>query len=113
MKYNPLKKFSNIEIQDILESSSNIQDARVLPLSVGEYCDNWETAQDICIRLINHIDDEVRANAILGLSYIARRYHILDRNIIEPLLKKELKRNINCRDRVLYAIEDIYLFLKW
>lgn len=37
-----------------------------------EYFKEWRQAQDICIHLLFHPDVAIRANAVLGLSYIAR-----------------------------------------
>jgi hypothetical protein len=43
----------------------------ILPLSVGESEIEWKSAQDICIALSEHSDAAIRANAALGLAYIA------------------------------------------
>lgn len=112
MKYEPIKKYSNEEITHILENGTN-DDLKLLSMSVGEYSADWKFAQGICLRLLQTDNSEIRANAILGLSYIARVHRMLDRKIVEPFIEKEIKTNRDYHERVQYAAEDIYLFMNW
>lgn len=107
--YCPQEQHNTEEIKQILERRIR-EELLLLPLSVGEYADKWKTAQNICVKLLEHEDAAVRANAALGLSYIARNHVILDQRIVKPYL---LKENVEYRWRIMDAIEDINLFLKW
>lgn len=68
--YKKLVPLTDYKINRIL-SDGLIEELIYLPLSVGEYHKNWKFAQDICIRLAEHTNSNVRSNALLGLSYIA------------------------------------------
>ena len=110
MKYEPIKEYTDKEIMDILYHGSDTE-LKILPLSVGEFHINCQFAQDVCFLLMENSDEDIRANAILGLSYIARRYNKLDTKKMKLLLTKQQtfsKRNL---ERVKYALEDISLFL--
>ena len=85
----------------------------ILPLSVGESEIEWKNAQDICLTLLSCPDAEIRANAALGLAYIARTKKILDKRIVKPYLLKELRENTEYRWRIIDAINDINIFLGW
>ena len=65
----------------------------LLPLSIGEYAQYWKRAQDICVKLMEHSNPAIRANAALGLAYIARNHRKLDKRIVKPYLLKELREN--------------------
>jgi hypothetical protein len=108
MRYELIKFYSNDELNNIL-ISGNDEEIKLLPLSLGEYHSNLEYAQNFCLFLLeNSINDEIRANAVLGFSYLKN----LDKKVL-PLLEQEIKRNREFNDRVEYSVEDIYLFTKW
>lgn len=92
MIYKPLRKLSDSQILIMIEHG-NISELNDLPLSVGEYHPDWKFAQDVCVRLSDHYDALVRAKAVLGLAYIARTKGILDRNIVKPIVLRELREN--------------------
>ena len=116
MVYKPLPYYTINEIRQIINTGI-IEDIRILPLSVGEYVENWKEAQDICIEFSVHKDEEVRANAARGLGSIARRMKKLEKNIVKPILLKLLD---DCMEYdpiiIAYIIEgigDINFFMKW
>ena len=110
--YKPLKELSNSDIENIL-FEGEMDELITLPLSVGEYHSNWKYAQDICIKLTEYSEPSVRANAILGLSYIARNSKKLEKHIVKPIILRELKENKEFEWRIKDAIEDINLFMGW
>lgn len=110
--YKPLERLSDNEINRILESG-DINELITLPLSIGQYHHNWKFAQDICVKLSVHEDARVRANAVLGLAYIARTKRLLEKHIVKPVVLKELRENNEYQWRIIDAIEDINLFMKW
>lgn len=112
MRYEKLTPYSEEDIHKIM-SSGNENIIKLLPLSIGEYHEDLAFAQSFCLKLLEHdLNDEIRANAVLGLSYLARRFRQLDKTIIHRL-HKELEKNKEFRDRVEYSIEDINLFMDW
>ncbi len=112
MKYQPLSVLSDVEISEVL-SCGSIDDIATLPFSVGMNHPNWKIAQDICVALTFHESPRVRANAILGLSYIARTKGKLEKHIVKPIILRELRENMEFKWRIIDAIEDINLFMKW
>ena len=114
MKYEPLEFISNQRALEIMKNGT-IDELRVLPFSMGEYCDDWKFAQNLCVKLLNHSDEQVRANAVCGLSYIARNHRMLDKKQIENLVFRIFKASADkhCEEKIREAIHDIYIFMKW
>jgi len=112
LKYKPLSEFDDITIKQILQFGT-IEEMIILPLSIGQHNPNWKYAQDICVKLSNHDDERVRANAALGLAYTARTKGKLEKHIVKPVLLKLLNDCTEYRWRIIDAIEDINLFMKW
>ncbi len=110
--YKPLEPLSKLEIQKQLENGKE-DELILLPLSVGEYGENWEEAQAVCLKLMEYNSPAVRANAALGLAYIARNHRMLDKRIVKPYLLKELRENMEYEWRIRNAISDINMFMGW
>ena len=111
MIYCELPEYTAYDIRRII-CTEDIDEIKIVPLSVGEYCENLDYAEDVCIYVyVNYADEEVRANAILGLSYLARRFNFLSSKVI-PYLQMEYNRSTKYRERIIFAIEDIELFTK-
>ena len=79
----------------------------------SEHFPDWKFAQDLCIKLAANEDAAVRANAVLGLAYIARTKGILEKHLVKPVILKELRENIEYKWRIEDSISDINVFLKW
>lgn len=110
--YKPLEDLSNQQLNEILDRK-RIDELIPLPLSVGEYHINWKYAQDLCAKLSEHENPLIRANAILGFAYIARTKGMLEKHIVKPIVLKELRDNQEYNWRIIDAIHDINLFMKW
>ncbi|OCA83461.1 hypothetical protein F7984_04790 [Pradoshia sp. D12] len=110
--YKPLEDLSNQQLNEILDRN-RIYELIPLPLSVGEYHINWKYAQDLCAKLSEHENPLIRANAILGFAYIARTKGMLEKHIVKPIVLKELRDNQEYNWRIIDAIHDINLFMKW
>ncbi|WP_246009340.1 hypothetical protein [Brevibacillus fluminis] len=91
--YKPLDTLTDEEIKKILASGS-FDELAMLPLSVGMHHANWKIAQTLCVKLAGHTDERIRANAILGLAYIAMTKGKLEKHIVKPLLLRELRTNV-------------------
>lgn len=111
-KYCPLEEIDYGKIRAILDNGT-YEELVLLPLRVGEYGNDWKKSQSICLGLMDNESEIIRANAVLGLSYIARTQKNLDKRLVKPYLLRELERNKEYRWRIIDAIEDINLFLNW
>lgn len=74
--YKPLEPLTKVQIEEQLKRG-NEEELILLPLSVGEYAENWKETQDVCLKLMEHNNPAIRANAALGLAYIARNHRIV------------------------------------
>ena len=111
-EYRPLIPISS-ELAQVQLKNGDEDELLLLSLNIGEYAKNWKSAQDICIKLMEHSNPAIRANAALGLAYIARNHRKLDKRIVKPYLLKELRENKEFNWRIRDAIEDINLFMEW
>ena len=110
--YRPLIPISS-ELAQVQLKNGDEDELLLLSLNIGEYAKDWKSAQDICIKLMEHNNPAIRANAALGLAYIARNHRKLDKRIVKSYLLKELKENKEFNWRMRDAIEDINLFMEW
>ncbi|MEE3715297.1 hypothetical protein V2H45_00900 [Tumidithrix elongata RA019] len=90
-----------------------MEELLVLPLAIGENFPDWKYSQDLCLRLAEHPSDKVRANACLGLAYVARTKRRLEKHFVKPILLRELRSQTEFRWRIEDAIKDINHYLKW
>lgn len=111
--YKPLPILNSKEEIENLLSYGTTEQLLALPLAVGESFPDWKYAQNICLRLADHPSDKVRANACLGLAYVARTKHRLEKHLVKPILLRELRCQTESRWRVEDAINDINHYLKW
>ena len=111
--YQPLPILNRKEEIENLLSYGTMEELIVLPLAVGEDFPDWKYAQDICLRLADHSSDKVRANACLGLAYVARTKRRLEKHLVKPILLRELRCQTEFRWRIEDAINDINHYLKW
>jgi hypothetical protein len=111
--YRPLPPIPAKEgIHNILEKGSK-EEQTLLALSIGQNGMDWHYAQDICLKLAESPDEGVRANACLGLAYIARTKGKLEKRFVKPVLLRELRQQTELQWRVVDAIEDINYFMGW
>ena len=110
--YKPLEQLTKLQIQEQLDRG-NEAELVLLPLSVGMYAESWKEAQEVCLKLMEHENPAIRANAALGLAYIARNHRMLDKRIVKPYLLKELRENLEFEWRIKDAISDINMFMGW
>ncbi len=111
--YRPLPAIENREQVEALLCSGSIDELSQLSLAVGGSCPDWKYAQDTCLRLAEHSSDQVRANACLGLAYVARTKQRLEKHRVKPILLRELRCQVEFRWRIEDSIKDINHYLKW
>ena len=112
--YKPLPHYNNLnEVRETINSGI-IDDIIVLAVAVGVSDLNWKQAQDICVELSKHENENVRGNSAMGLSHIARTERKLEKNVIKPVLLKLLKECTGQNNgKVMDAIRDINWYMKW
>ena len=111
--YQPLPILSSKDEIEKLLSCGTVEELVILSLTVGENFPDWKYAQDVCLRLAEHSSDTVRANACLGLAYVARTKQRLEKHLVKPILLRELRCQTEFRWRVEDAIKSINRHLKW
>ena len=109
MKNIQLSEYSDDEIMDKLYHGNN-DELKTLAISVAEYHPNYLFAQDLCFFLLDNENEEIRGNALLGLSFIARRFKQLDVDTLISLLRKHRFTSSKKKSRAEDAFEDISLF---
>lgn len=87
-----------------------------VPLAVSMGCDEADRAwaESVCVRLTSHPQEWVRGNAILSFGHLAREFRILDRTVVEPLVRAALSDPSSVvRGQAEAAADDITHFLGW
>ena len=110
--YRPLPVYSDEEINKIMIDGT-YEELGILSLAVGMNHHDWKFAQSICLKLAEHENEAIRANAVFGLAYIARTKGRLSNHLVKPVIFRELRRSENFRWRIEDTISDINLFLGW
>ncbi|WP_419905051.1 hypothetical protein [Kiloniella sp.] len=113
--YQPLPEIEDRQQAREVLASGDLEDIRLLPLAFCNECEEQDKvfAQELCLEIADHEDMYARANAIMGLAYIARRHQWLDKRLVKPYILRELKENLERKSYILNAIEDINLYLGW
>lgn len=114
LTYAPLPIISKEEAIEIIKND-DFDMLKIVPLSLGEYCEDSKFSENICLTLMNHSDEVIRTFAMQGLAYIARNHCSLERARVEkPVLKMmRSKMGYEALCRANDAFVDIYLFMKW
>jgi len=70
--------------------------------------------EETCLKLAEHPDARVRANAIESLGHAARRFGALDRAVVAPILAASLNDQSDLvRAKAADATDEIRHFLAW
>lgn len=114
MEYKTLNYISKQEAIKILKNNKT-EELLLLPLSLGEYCPDWEFAQNICLKLANSENQNIKANAILGLSYVARNHLCLEEEQVKKAVYNVVRSKLDLKNfcRVIEAADDIHIYMKW
>ncbi len=85
-----------------------------VPIAVSMGADDGAWAEEVCVRLATHPHPNVRGNAVLGFGHLARRFGMLDRAVVLPLVTAALA---DADDYVAgqadAAMDDLRHFLGW
>ncbi|GAA5495126.1 hypothetical protein Rhal01_01298 [Rubritalea halochordaticola] len=87
--YESPSPISRGEVQAAIESN-NLEQLKMVPISLGFYHTDWRYIQEISCQLSTHPDHQVRANSLLGLEYAARFQGGLDKDTAAAVLHRSL-----------------------
>lgn len=112
-KYKTIKELSIEEIETAL-SKDDPKELLYVVLSVALYSEDSDYAEKICVQLSKHKNFNVRGNAILGFSHIARIHGKLNENLVKSIIIKALKdKSKYVREQADGAKDDVENYLNW
>lgn len=111
--YRKPEPITDRQVMDAI-SEDDPEVVRLIPIRLGFNHENWRFIQDVCVRLSEHRDPQVRSNSLLGLSYAARFRGRVEKNVVKPVLLRGLKDpDAVVADTAQDAIEDINRLMGW
>lgn len=112
MLYQRIEELTRPEIEAAL-LRDNPNELSLVVLSVALYgAAFW--AEDICLHLATHKQENVRGNAVLGFGHIARIHRQLSRDKVKPLLESAFQdKSAFVRAQAEAARNDVEVFLGW
>lgn len=85
-----------------------------IPIELGFHHENWRFIQDISVKLAEHEDSRVRANALYGIEYAARFRGRVERNIVKPVLLRALRdQDAEVSSRARETIDAVNHLMGW
>jgi hypothetical protein len=113
LRYEPLPNWTREEMEAVIRRDEPAALALV-PMVAGLEPPECAWAAEICIELTSHGEANVRANAILGLGYLARTCGELPESIIRPIIEKGMRDpDPWVQERSRDAADECSHFLKW
>lgn len=111
--YEEPQPISEKEVFEALEKD-DVERLLLIPIELGFHHENWRFIQDISVRLSEHPDPRVRANALFGFEYAARFKGRVEKNIVKPVLLRALADSDPVvSQRAQETIEAINHLLNW
>ena len=111
--YEEPREITEEEVFDAIEQD-DIERLIRIPIRLGFHHENWKFIQDISIRLTEHPNANVRANAFLGIHYAARFRGRIEKNVVKPVLLRGLRDpDPSVAMRAQDTIDEVNHLLKW
>ena len=111
--YEEPREITEEEVFDAIKRD-DIERLIRIPIQLGFHHGNWKFIQDISIRLTEHHNAGVRANAFFGIEYAARFRGRIEKNVVKPVLLRGLRDpDPRVADRARETIDAINHLLKW
>ena len=108
MEYEKLEECSKIEFES---KEKQFSDNDLIKSLYGISSSNdWEWAQTIYIKYLNHHNEWVVKAAIKGLGDLVRVHKKIDKNKVLTALNKVVKKNPNFQEEINETISDIDIF---
>lgn len=106
-------EYSDSDVYEAINSNDE-EVLRLLPIKLGFNHENWKFVQDICVRLSEHPNPDIRGNSLNALAYVAMNHKKLERNIVKPVLLRGLKDESEwVRGKAQDALSDINSYMNW
>src|SRR6266403_1506912 len=113
MKYEAIARKTKDEVESAI-LGDNPEELSHAVLSAALYFEDSLWAENVCVQLARHPDENVRGNAILGFGHIARIHRQLNSSNIKPLIETALEDESEyVRAQAESAADDAEFFLKW
>jgi hypothetical protein len=111
--YHPVDYYTRTDAEAALRAD-DIDTLIYIAFSMAMRYHDWKYVQHLCIHLSEHAHPIVRANALLGLAYLARFHHQLDKPLVKPVLLRGLRDpEEQVREEAADAIKTINSFMRW
>jgi len=111
--YEAIEQLERNEVAAAVKRNNPLELSTVV-LSVALYDNDRAFAESFCKKYARHEDSNVRGNAILGFSHIARIHGKLDEGSIKPVIAAALLDENNfVRGQAESAQEDTAWYLSW
>lgn len=113
MIYEEIKRFSRDEIEKAI-LRDNPDELLYAVLSAALYSEDATWAENVCVQLAAHEHENVRGNAILGFSHIARIHGKLDEGKVKQLIESALEdKSEYVRGHANDVKDDLKFYLRW
>jgi hypothetical protein len=109
--YRAIQQFSPPEVEDAIVRNDP-DELRYVAISASMFSSDFHWAQEICLRLANHVDATTRGNAVLGFGHLARRFRRLDLKAVGPVFRDALNDPEEyVRSQAISMLDDIRYYL--
>jgi hypothetical protein len=113
MRFQDLPHFTDADVEAALERNDP-EELQFVPLTLALAGPDPLSAQMFCVRLCSHRDTRVRANSLISLGHLARRFRMLDETLVKPLIQQALlDPDAAVRGNAKSAADEIHQFLHW
>jgi hypothetical protein len=86
----------------------------LVPITAALLAEDPIPVIDACVRLSRHAVPRIRANAIVSLGHLARRFRSLDEQQVRPVIEAGLRDDDEVtRSSAQSAADEIHQFLHW
>jgi hypothetical protein len=112
LQYEPIPRTSRDEIESAIARDDSEQ-LVYAALSAAFYDDDATWIENVCARLANHPNVNVRGNAVEGFGHIARIHRTLN-TWVKPIIERAVcDEDSWVRGKALDAADDVNHLLKW
>jgi hypothetical protein len=112
-RFQDLSIITNTDIEAAI-ARDDPNELPLVPLTVALLTADPAAAAAVCSRLAGHENPRVRANAIVSLGHLARRFRKLDEGLVRPVIEAGLRDDDEvARSSAQSAADEIHQFLHW
>ena len=112
-KFQDLDTFSERDVEAAIARNAD-DELLFVPITVALAMDDVAYAQLVCSRLAAHGQAAVRGNAVMSFGHLARRFRVLDEEMVRPIVEAALMdEDEYVRMSAKSAADEIHQFLGW